>query len=113
METPKKLIRRGIIPKLKEGEWEVIEDQSELNLLYSLKVMEELEEIQESNHSDIMEFVDLIQVAFAFAEQNGFSMDDVIEAAIKKGEEKGGFGNVALNNLNPLNPSNRLYFAQE
>lgn len=64
---PKKLIRKFITEKLKEGEWETITDQDELNRLYAIKVREELAEIQATDHKDIMEFVDLIQVAFSFA----------------------------------------------
>lgn len=107
---PKKLIRKGVIEKLKEGEWEIIENQDELNKLYALKVIEELEEIQSSEHKDIMEFVDLMQVVFSFAKQNGFSQEDLSKAMIEKSIDKGIFGKWALNNLNPNNPSNKLYF---
>lgn len=113
METfikPKKLIRKFITNKLKEGEWEEITDQTELNALYAIKISEELAEIQESKHNDIMEFVDLIQVAFSFARQNGFSQTELSLALIEKSAEKGTFGRLALNNLNPENPSNKLYF---
>jgi predicted house-cleaning noncanonical NTP pyrophosphatase (MazG superfamily) len=107
---PKKLIRKFITEKLKEGEWETITDQKELNQLYAIKVREELAEIQESDHKDIMEFVDLIQVAFSFAKQNGFSHEQISTALIEKSLNKGTFGRLALNNLNPDNPSNKLYF---
>jgi predicted house-cleaning noncanonical NTP pyrophosphatase (MazG superfamily) len=107
---PKKLIRKFITEKLKEGEWETITDQNELNKLYALKIREELEEIQTSEHKDIMEFVDLIQVAFSFAKQNGFTHEQLSVALIEKSVEKGSFGRLALNNLNPNNPSNKLYF---
>jgi predicted house-cleaning noncanonical NTP pyrophosphatase (MazG superfamily) len=107
---PKKLIRKNIIEKLKEGEWETITDQNELNKLYAIKVREELAEIQESDHKDIFEFVDLIQVAFAFCRQNGFGEDEIAMALLKKSFEKGNFERLALNNLNPNNPSNKLYF---
>ena len=107
---PKKLIRKFITEKLKEGEWETITDQIELNKLYALKIREELEEIQTSEHKDIMEFVDLIQVAFSFAKQNGFTHEQLSVALIEKSVEKGSFGRLALNNLNPENPSNKLYF---
>lgn len=109
---PKKLIRNLITKKLKEGEWETITDQDELNRLYAIKVREELAEIQASEHKDIMEFVDLIQVAFSFAKQNGFTHEQLSVALIEKSVEKGSFGRIALNNLNPFNPSNRLYFNQ-
>jgi predicted house-cleaning noncanonical NTP pyrophosphatase (MazG superfamily) len=106
----KKLIRKFITEKLKEGEWETITDQDELNRLYAIKVREELAEIQESDHKDIMEFVDLIQVAFAWAKQNGFTHEQISAALVEKSVEKGSFGRLALNNLNPNNPSNKLYF---
>ena len=107
---PKKLIRKFITEKLKEGEWETITDQDELNRLYAIKIREELAEIQASDHKDIMEFVDLIQVAFSFARQNGFTHEQLSVALIEKSVEKGSFGRLALNNLNPDNPSNKLYF---
>jgi len=107
---PKKLIRKFITDKLKEGEWEEVNDIDELNKLYALKVREELAEIQESNHKDIMEFVDLIQVAFSFARMNGFTQEEISLALVIKSVEKGTFGKLALNNLNPANPSNKLYF---
>ena len=109
----KKLIRKYITEKLKEGEWETITDQSELNKLYAIKVREELAEIQQSEHKDIMEFVDLIEVAFSFAKQNGFTHEQLSMALIEKTIEKVSFGRLALNNLNPSNPSNELYFQNE
>lgn len=110
---PKKLIREFITNKLKEDEWETITDQDELNRLYAIKVREELAEIQASSHKDIMEFVDLIEVAFSFALENGFSYDQLTEAFTAKSTDKGSFGRLALNNLNPNNPSNRLYFEND
>lgn len=112
-EKPKKLIRKFITAKLKEGEWEEVTDLKELNKLYALKVHEELLEIQESDHNDIMEFVDLIQVAFSFAKRNGFTHEQLSLAMLEKSTEKGMFGNIALNNLNPDNPSNKLYFDKQ
>ena len=107
---PKKLIRKFITEKLKEGEWETITDQKELKHLNAIKVREELAEIQESDHKDILEFVDLIQVAFSFAKQNGFTHEQMSTALVEKSVNKGTFGRLALNNLNPNNPSNKLYF---
>jgi len=109
---PKKLIRSGITEKLKEGEWETIADQEELNRLYAIKIREELAEIQASDHKDIFEFVDLIQVAFSFAKQNGFAHEQLSHAMMAKSLDKGSFGRLALNNLNPDNPSNKLYLIQ-
>ena len=110
---PKKLIREKITSKLKEGEFENITNQEELNALYALKIKEELAEIQDSDHKDIMEFVDLIQVAVCFAEQNGFSYEQIELAGNIKYVEKGKFSNLVLNNLNPENPSNKLYFKKK
>lgn len=109
---PKKLIRSEITKQLKEGEWEVINDINELNALYALKVREELAEIQASEHKDIYEFVDLIQVAYQFGLENGFSVDELTSHIEQKSVNKGTFGRLALNNLNPDNPSNKLYFEQ-
>ena len=110
---PKKLIRNFITEKLKEGEYETITNQKELNQLYALKIKEELIEVQESDHKDIMEFVDLIQVAFSFAKQNGFTHEQIAAGLIEKSVNKGTFGRLALNNMNPNNSSNKLYFESQ
>ena len=110
---PKKLIRRHIALKLGLTEWDIVTDKEELNKLYALKLKEELLEIQNSNHSDIFEFVDLIQVAFSFAKQNGFTYEEISLALIEKSVEKGSFSNVVLNNLNPENKSDKIYFEQD
>lgn len=107
---PKKLIRIGTTEKLKPGEVEEITEQAELNDLYILKVREELLEIVKSDFQDINEFADLIQVAFDFAHVNGIGYGDLFDAINTKVREKGNFRNLALNNLNPENPSNALYF---
>lgn len=107
---PKKLIRSKIIDKLKDGEWEFITDKDELNKLYILKIKEELEEIINSDFKDIMEFVDLIQVAFQFSRINNFTHEEISLGLIFKAIEKGTFSNIVLNNLNPSNLSNSLYF---
>ena len=110
MQKPKKLIREQTIHKLKEGEWETIEDQEELNKLYALKIKEELREIQTSGHTDIMEFADLLQAVYSFALQNGFTQEELTLAFTTKAIEKGVFKRTALNNINPHNPSNIIYF---
>lgn len=107
---PKKLIRKWISKKLEAHEFEIITDQAELNRLYALKIREELEEIQASDHKDIMEFADLQQVALNFAKENGFTADELAKAMNEKIDKNGSFGRLALTNLNPNNPSNKLYF---
>ncbi len=108
--APKKLIRSSIVNKLQPEEYTNIEDPKELNELYALKIREELTEIQAADHKDILEFADLVEVSLAFAEANGFTRDQVLHAMAIKVTEKGAFGNLALTNLNPANPSNALYF---
>ena len=110
MKKPKKLVRSIHSQLIPDFEKEIILDPLELNELYAFKIQEELAEIQQSSHTDIMEFVDLIQVAFDFAQVNGFTELQLIEAGSNKLSQKGCFTNIALNNLNPNNPSNALYF---
>lgn len=107
---PKKLVRKGTIAFVKEGEIEKIETIEELNKLYQLKVREELEEVLQSKHNDINEFADLISVVTAYARINGYDSKMLHKAVEEKIYSKGGFSDLALNNLNPENPSNRLYF---
>lgn len=110
VEVPKKLIRERVSDLLKPDEWEFISSQSELNRLYALKIQEELAEIQASGYKDIMEFADLLEVVYCFAKENGFDRKTIDIAAFEKFDTKGSFGRLALNNLNPNNPSNKLYF---
>ena len=107
---PKKLIRNEIIYKIKPEEWEVISEKGELYKLYDLKVQEELNEIIESERKDILEFADLVQVAFDYARESGFSKKELLKAVSEKAKLKGKFSDIVLNNLNPSNPSNKLYF---
>lgn len=85
-------------------------NKEELMGLYALKLREEIEEIKNSDYKDIMEYADLIQVALGLASLNGFKMDEVMKAMEDKYELKGGFSNLVLTNLNPNNPSNKIYF---
>jgi len=109
---PKKLVRSGISEFVEPQELEVITDKDELNALYTLKVKEELQEIINSNYQDELEFADLLEVVFRFAEVNGISQHSLMVTAINKGLQKGTFNGTVLNNLNPNNPSNALYFNQ-
>ena len=96
--------------KCKEGETTTVENLEELNKLYELKVKEELEEIKSSDHKDLMEFVDLIQVGFSFANINGFTHEEIVAGLLEKSFTKGVFKNIVLTDLNPHNPSNNIYF---
>ena len=107
---PQKLIRQLLARRLKKDEQAIISTQDELNELYAMKIQEELLEIQSANHKDIFEFVDLIQVAFAFAKENGFSHEAISLALIEKTADKGTFGRVVCTSLNPKNKSNKIYF---
>lgn len=110
IEKPKKLIRDKIVDVLKDGEWEKVDDKEQLNALFFMKVDEELDEIRRSKCNDVKEFADLINVAFKFAELNGFTKKSITEVIIEKENDKGTFSNVVLTNLNPNNPSNKVYF---
>lgn len=85
------------------------DNKEELMGLYTLKLREEIEEIKGADYKDIMEYADLIQVALGLASLNGFKMEDVMKAMEDKYELKGGFSNLVLTNLNPNNPSNKIY----
>jgi predicted house-cleaning noncanonical NTP pyrophosphatase (MazG superfamily) len=107
---PRKLIRDKVKEVIQVGEAERITDQTELNELYALKIKEELIEIQLSDHKDPKEFADLIDVAVSFAIQNGFTYDEIFDHCQDKLAKKGMYTNLVLNNLNPDNPSNKMYF---
>jgi predicted house-cleaning noncanonical NTP pyrophosphatase (MazG superfamily) len=110
---PKKLIRTGILPKLEKGEYEVITDKDELNKLYALKLQEELQEILASDCEDPYEFADALRVITDWAAVNGISAVELGAANVLKAERQGTYTNIALNNLNPNNPSNKIYFQCE
>lgn len=107
-----KLIRDKIIDRLKLHEWEVISDTAQLNKLYTIKVIEELLEIIDSDMKDILEFADLIEVAYAFAKMNGFSAEEINMQREVKNSTRGIFSNIVLNNLNPTNKSNKIYLQE-
>lgn len=109
-DKPKKIIRSKIVNLLKSDEWTIVEDKKELQELYGLKILEELEKIKKTEYKDISEFVDLIQASFHFAKECGFSYEEISLAMIEKTAEKGNFKNIVLTNLNPANPSNKIYF---
>lgn len=105
----KKLIRNKMALQLNPDDLDYCLDREELIGLYTLKLREEIEEIKNSDYKDIMEYADLIQVTLSLASLNGFMMDDVMKAIDDKYELKGGFTNLVLTNLNPNNPSNKIY----
>lgn len=107
---PKKLIRAKMTELFTNNEIETVEDKNELNKLYSLKIQEELQEIQNSNYKDIAEFGDLISVAMSFAVVNGFEPQEILQQIKNKDAAKGLYYNIASTNLNPSNPSNNIYF---
>lgn len=110
MNKPKKLIRDNMTKYLNETEYENILDRNALNSLYRMKVLEEVQEIFNSDHKDIMEFADLFQVICDYARANGFTLTEIQYAATQKVRNRGRFTNLALTNMNPNNPSNALYF---
>lgn len=107
---PKKLIRDNIPESLKDKEYERLDNLEELNKLYALKIKEELNEVQLSDHQDKKEFADLMDVVVAFAAVNGCSLYDLNTLSSAKRISKGAYTNMVLTNMNPSNPSNRMYF---
>lgn len=107
---PKKLIREKLIENLKPEEYEKIENLDELNRLYKLKIKEELEEIKNSNYKDFEEFGDLWSVFKSWVIINNYDADKIGMQSLWKDKEKGNYSNYALTNLNPNNPSNKIYF---
>ena len=105
----KKLIRNKIVERLDASEWELITDTAQLNHLYALKVQEELNEIIRARFKDGLEFADLIEVAYAFANANGFTSAEIDSLRSQKEVLRGGFSGIALTNLDPNNPSNQIY----
>jgi len=107
---PRKLIREHIVPLLQPEEVDIVTDGEELNYLYGMKVQEEVMEVMNSDCRDVNEFADLIDAAFTWAETNGFTEHQVLAAILRKQNSQGKYTNLALNNLNPDNPSNDIYF---
>lgn len=108
---PEKLVRTG--QPTKRGETRIETRLPRLNELFILKVKEELAEIERSGFSDVDEFGDLLQVVLDFANANGINRDTLEYARLKKTNEKGNFTWNVLTVLNPENPSNAIYFANE
>jgi len=114
VKSPRKLVRDKNPEHCKakgvKAEHEVISDRQEIRRLFRLKIMEELQEIQDSGHKDINEFADLVQAAVSYARMSGHTFDDLFDAIMDKKRKLGAFSNVVLTTLNPDNPSNRVYF---
>lgn len=72
-----------------------IKDKDQLNELYRLKVLEELQEVIDSKYQDITEFVDLVQAVRAWARVNGHEPEQLAEAIMMKTATKGHFKNYA------------------
>lgn len=111
---PKKLIRNKVpsVMNMDPTEFEVSKDLNELNQLFELKILEELAEIQRSEFKDIDEFGDLVRVVLDFANINGHDRAEVMIDMINKSDRLGIYDGTILNNLNPNNPSNKIYFKE-
>lgn len=91
----RKLIRETIEAR-PDDEIIRVTNHDELNDLYVEKVMEELQEIIDSEFKDPMEFGDLMQVVLDFAKINGFSDDEMLLAVKGKEADRGRFSNRVL-----------------
>lgn len=112
---PRKLVRDNTPDHTKdkpELKYEVISNKDEINRLFEMKVIEELNEIRNSDRKDISEFADLVQVAVSYARMNGFTFEQLFNSIMDKRAQLGTFSNVVLTTLDPSNPSNETYFRE-
>lgn len=107
----RKLIRDLVKITMEKDITSLENDKDKLNNLYFLKVLEELNEIKDAEYTDITEFADLLQVIIDFAKVNGFSFEKLFAISKEKAAKKGTFSNRVLEDLNPDNPSNKIYFS--
>jgi predicted house-cleaning noncanonical NTP pyrophosphatase (MazG superfamily) len=83
----------------------------EFRELLILKIKEELEEVKFSRYRDIDEFADLVEAVRCLATLSNISIVEILYKADAKRELDGDFiAGTILKNLNPNNPSNKIYF---
>lgn len=97
-----KLVRDNIpaliIARGKNCECRILKDNEEFKNQLLNKLVEELNELLEALHTDnkkniIEELVDLKEILETIRELNGISLEEFLDASIKKREEKGSFKN--------------------
>lgn len=91
----KKLIRDRI-PEIIQSKWEVanitlVEDWNELFALLLEKVLEEAQEVVESQW-DPNEIADLVEVLMSLIKFQGITWDEIESLRTEKYEKRGGFG---------------------
>lgn len=109
--TPVKLIRDLHADKLDASIVRTEKDPVKLNKLFELKILEEVEEIKNSGYNNVYEFVDLLEATNAFIRYN-CDMREFEMANLEKLSDRGGISNKVLTDLNPNNPSNKIYFKE-
>ena len=105
----RKLIRTLFASTLKPEEIEQVENKAELNKLYKLKILEELNEISMSEFKDTKEYADLLETIEGMMRVNDVKEQDVLFEKKKKQLERGYIHKTVLKKLNPANASNVVY----
>lgn len=107
----KKLVRTKLAEeKIPPHELSTTKDRISTNKLFAKKLIEECIEYLDSDCKDPSEAGDVLQVSLDWFKYN--ELDNVVISFTKmeKEGERGGFGKYILNNLNPNNESNEIYF---
>jgi len=87
-----KLVRENIAKRiLAEDATQISQasDNTEFLMFLKLKLSEELDELRESNYSDVNEFADVLEVLETLAEQHGLSFSKILEAKHNKAQVEG------------------------
>lgn len=69
-----------------------IEEENEMQYYFlERKLLEELNELEQSEYTDVYEYADVLEVLMSMAEFNGVDWKNVETTRRKKFEERGGF----------------------
>lgn len=88
----KKLIRDSLADVIKHDKVRVFKDIEEYETLLKNKLIEELDELKESEYTDVTEYADVFEVLETLAEYFGnITFADIREEQLLKVKERGGF----------------------
>lgn len=109
--TMKKLVRTTLAEnKIPPHELSKTTDRNSTNKLFAKKLIEECIEFLASDCTDPSEAGDIFQVSMDWFRYNNIDPMIIAHSQSRKFDERGGFGEYILNNLNPNNESNEIYF---
>lgn len=86
-----KLVRDNYKDIIPEKNLKVIKSDEVYYEFLKEKLLEEINELQQTDYEDIYEFADVLEVLFSIAKFKGLSISDINQAKIKKFTEKGSF----------------------